>query len=364
MARARNIKPGFFTNEKVVELSMEARLLYIGLWTISDRAGRLEERPRRIKMEIFPADDVNVTACLDAIEREGLIRRYQADGMNLIWIPGFSEHQNPHKNEKWSDLPPHPAEEIESDPVQSQVESGSAPEEHGASTVQAPEEHGGNRADSLNLIPDTGYLIPDCGESRENAQSPPGRAMPIGEHDQSAFDRRFGKPAPFTLVAALCDELGVYTDDLSKRDRGKQESIAKELIADGMTPDDVRRMVRWLQGQAWVTGGIDLGLIKRQRGQWVLAGKPDSVPKPPSPIPKTPGMITNLDELEAYFGGDDDQTNAEIDHGDSVANMAPDWDYPRDDPGIHDGVPGRGSGPPGSGGGGVGARGEVVPQTG
>ena len=45
MARARNIKPGFFKNELLVGLPYEYRLLFIGLWTIADRDGRFEDRP-------------------------------------------------------------------------------------------------------------------------------------------------------------------------------------------------------------------------------------------------------------------------------------------------------------------------------
>ena len=48
MARARNIKPGFFANDLLVDLPFEVRLLFIGLWTIADRAGRLCDRPKKI----------------------------------------------------------------------------------------------------------------------------------------------------------------------------------------------------------------------------------------------------------------------------------------------------------------------------
>ena len=55
MARARNIKPGFFLNEELVELPFSTRLLFIGLWTLADRDGRMEDKPKRIKMSLFPA---------------------------------------------------------------------------------------------------------------------------------------------------------------------------------------------------------------------------------------------------------------------------------------------------------------------
>ena len=54
MARARNIKPGFFKNELLAEMPPETRLLFMGLWCLADREGRFEDRPKKIKMELFP----------------------------------------------------------------------------------------------------------------------------------------------------------------------------------------------------------------------------------------------------------------------------------------------------------------------
>ena len=111
MARARNIKPGFFQNEDLVELSFEVRLLFIGLWTIADREGRLEDRPKRIKMEIFPADDINVDRALQELHAAGLALRYEIDGHRYIWIPKFKQHQSPHYSEKPSVIKPHQLQE-------------------------------------------------------------------------------------------------------------------------------------------------------------------------------------------------------------------------------------------------------------
>ena len=62
MARIRTIKPEFWTDEKIVELSAFARLLFIGLWNFADDAGRMEFSAKRLKMQIFPADDVDISA--------------------------------------------------------------------------------------------------------------------------------------------------------------------------------------------------------------------------------------------------------------------------------------------------------------
>jgi hypothetical protein len=48
MARSRNIKPGFFTNDELAECHPLGRLLFAGLWTIADKRG-LDDRPKKLK---------------------------------------------------------------------------------------------------------------------------------------------------------------------------------------------------------------------------------------------------------------------------------------------------------------------------
>ena len=105
MARARLLKPGFFTNEAIVELPPFARLLFQGLWLVADREGRLEDRPKRIKMELFPADNIDVDELLSMLADAGLIQRYAVNGQGYIAIPSFLKHQNPHHREQESVIP-------------------------------------------------------------------------------------------------------------------------------------------------------------------------------------------------------------------------------------------------------------------
>jgi hypothetical protein len=106
--RARNIKPGFFSNEDLAEMPPEGRLLFIGLWCLADREGKLEDRPKRIKGELFRFDDLPVER-LDSLLKQlcclGLIIRYEKNGCNYIKIPKFLNHQRPHHNEKPSTIP-------------------------------------------------------------------------------------------------------------------------------------------------------------------------------------------------------------------------------------------------------------------
>ena len=105
MARARNIKPGLFSNELLVELPAFDRLAFIGLWCLADREGRLEDRVKRIKIELFPCDDYDVDAGLKRLAAAGFISRYQVSGLSVIEITTFQKHQSPHGTEKDSSLP-------------------------------------------------------------------------------------------------------------------------------------------------------------------------------------------------------------------------------------------------------------------
>lgn len=108
MARARNIKPGFFKNEILAELPTEVRLLFIGLWTLADREGRLEDRPKRIRAELFAFDGFDVDSMLNELQSKDFVTRYEVGGIRFIQIENFVKHQDPHYKEKASEIPPPP----------------------------------------------------------------------------------------------------------------------------------------------------------------------------------------------------------------------------------------------------------------
>lgn len=105
MARIRTIKPEFFTHEGLAELSPLQRLFFIGLWTQADREGRLEDRPKRLKVILLPYDDCDIDSLLSDLADKGFIVRYEVDGKALLEIPGFLKHQRPHPKEPTSDIP-------------------------------------------------------------------------------------------------------------------------------------------------------------------------------------------------------------------------------------------------------------------
>ncbi len=154
--RARNIKPGFFKNDVLGEVEPLARVLFIGLWCLADRAGRLADRPRKIKAEILPYDDCDVERLLDVLDRQGFIVRYQAAGERYLWIPGFLRHQNPHPRETASGIPAPPEDPPRSAPGL-------------ALAVTDPVNSQTGPADSLD--PDPGILNPDYPEPPAGSES-------------------------------------------------------------------------------------------------------------------------------------------------------------------------------------------------
>lgn len=160
MARARNIKPGFFTNDDLAECDPFARILFVGLWTIADREGRLEDKPRKIKAMVLPYDDVDCEKLLAQLHSKNFITRYAVDGNEFIQINNWKKHQNPHVKEAASEIP---------EQVMQPTENKGAPEKHHTSTVQKSEEYTTNPADSLNLIPDSLNLIPNNTQAENTA---------------------------------------------------------------------------------------------------------------------------------------------------------------------------------------------------
>ena len=170
MARSRNIKPGFFTNDELAECSPFARLLFAGLWTIADKEGRLDDRPKKVKAMVLPFDDVDCNDLLQQLHNHKFINRYQVNNEPYIQINNWKKHQNPHCKEAASEIPEpakndestgqeqcKPDEDAEKEDTVSQqvIENEGAQDKNSSSTVLEQEQHTTNPADSLNLIPDS-----------------------------------------------------------------------------------------------------------------------------------------------------------------------------------------------------------------
>jgi hypothetical protein len=251
MPRARNIKPGLFTDEDLAECEPIARLLFIGLWCLADCEGRLGDRPKRIKATLLPYDDgADVDAMLGQLHDSGNIIRYKSEGSGYIWIPGFAVHQNPHKNErdKGSEIPPFTEQLriIEINPEQSRL-------------IET------NHADSLILIPDSLILKEDTG----GAPAPESESL-LDSEKTTPKNGKAKKPKSKSIYELSFDLFwDAWPED---RRQGRKEALAQwlKLKPDGalagkiiavvnalkVTPDwkvpkYIKHAWRWIRDERW-----------------------------------------------------------------------------------------------------------------
>lgn len=105
MPRIRTIKPEFFTSEDIVSLSPLARLFFQACWCEADREGRMNWKPRTMKLRYFPADKCDIDAIAGEVVARGLLRVYTVDGETYAYIPSFSKHQHVNPRETRSLIP-------------------------------------------------------------------------------------------------------------------------------------------------------------------------------------------------------------------------------------------------------------------
>ncbi len=178
------IKPEFFDDPDVGELSPLAALLFIGMWTQSDREGRLADDTRRLKARIFPYREVDVEALAVELHGKDMIRRYQAvDGKGYIWVRSFKKHQRPHPKEPPSVIPP--------------CEDG-AGKRNGEPCKETAEP-----SESGSLILDSGTRNPPADAGEDQNKRPP-KARPDSQTVENTDEDPFRAPAD-RIASALSD---------------------------------------------------------------------------------------------------------------------------------------------------------------
>jgi hypothetical protein len=100
VARNRWIKPEFWTSEQVADLSPIARLAFLGLIQFCDDGGVHPASTKRLRMEIFPGDDISdaeVGGYIEAMKGTRLVIEFEHDGQRYWHVTGFKKHQRPEK---------------------------------------------------------------------------------------------------------------------------------------------------------------------------------------------------------------------------------------------------------------------------
>jgi hypothetical protein len=95
--RIRSIKPFIWEDERLGSVTREARLLFIGLITLADDAGRFRATTSVLVGHIYPYDrdaSRKVPKWLQELTKAGLVALYGGDQYGHL--PGWGKHQRIH----------------------------------------------------------------------------------------------------------------------------------------------------------------------------------------------------------------------------------------------------------------------------
>ena len=96
MARIRTIKPSFWGDEAVADLSRDARLLLIGLISAADDDGRFLASTSAIRGYVFPHDKIpeaRLQAWLGEIADTEIVQFYMVGKRMYGHFPNYRKHQ-------------------------------------------------------------------------------------------------------------------------------------------------------------------------------------------------------------------------------------------------------------------------------
>lgn len=251
--RIRTLKPEMWADEKVGQLSRDARLLFVGLITMADDQGRLRGMPAGILGHVFPYD-VDALRKLDGWLQEltasGLVVTYAHGGITYFYLPGFTRHQVINRSKDSTlPVPPHAAEVTPPVPV---------PEESGTN-------HGG---------------------VTESDVTPPVAVRASRAHDGSGTERS-GEEANASSSAAaeqerpevvrLCQLLGtliVANDPKAKiapDSKGWRDATRRLLDLDGRPVEQVEQVIRWSQADSfWRANVLSMPKLRDKYGQLLM----------------------------------------------------------------------------------------------
>lgn len=97
MARIRSTHPGQWSDEDFVALSFPARILALALRNVADDHGIFEWKPLTIKMQLLPADSIDVADLLSEMVANNIVTEFDAEGKRYGAIRNFMKWQRPKK---------------------------------------------------------------------------------------------------------------------------------------------------------------------------------------------------------------------------------------------------------------------------
>lgn len=254
MARIRTVKPELFKHSCLYKAEKETglplRLAFIGLFGACDKEGRFKWRPDELKLDIFPYDDIDMNAVLDALHFYGFIKQYAlvtgsslpSDGFvtdqfgretdpfgqptNVYGcIPSWKMHQRVRNDEAKSNLPPFDDENCRSIP---------------SKRNKARAEHNNSHTDHcVSDEPVTAQLRTDSverkGKERKGIRTLSSKGAMCSEIKQTSEQRSLAvldephRENPVKLYCDLWKTKNGKSPDIRGKEAGQLTQLAKDL---------------------------------------------------------------------------------------------------------------------------------------
>ena len=229
--RIRSIKPEFWRSEDIADLTVEDRLLFIGLWSYVDDNGVGIDRLADVCADLFaldlerdpPETFARVSRGLQNLSEAGRIVRYTVEGKSYLHITNWSKHQRIDKPNKARY--PHP--DAENATIREEV---ATPSRHPRETPAPGTEEQGNRGTG-----EQGTCDPaDAGSSSDAASG--------------ADATEATNPDAEARSHYLADR--IRTNGNKVRTVGKRwhDAMDRLIRLDGYTPEQIRQVIDWSQG--------------------------------------------------------------------------------------------------------------------
>ncbi|MDR5878807.1 hypothetical protein [Caballeronia sp. LZ032] len=286
MARIRTVKPEFWTSAQVMDLSRDARLAFIGLWNFCDDAGIHPASPKRLKAEVFPADDLSADSVAELIREmisSGLVAEYSVDG-EAFWIVTGWHHQKidqpTYKFPRPDGMIPAGAPKRRSRivPLDSSVNGPRTSVEHSSNVrgVFTPGKEG--KGEEKTKIPNTHSADSNAAGGSISV------IREFGQRDVSANSTAIDGASPEALTRALRDRGVQCTPAHPDLAALVEQGVTKEVVIAGAEqarlnkpdgPIPLRYVIRILEGWARQNAPNVAGAAVPQRapGQWWLSGE-------------------------------------------------------------------------------------------
>ena len=282
----RQVDTGTWDDPWFADLDPDAKLLFLYMLTNrrSTAAGVFEITVRAMSFETG-MDAKRVQAALKSISSRVIWwPEYQT-----VWVRNFLRHQAVSPNlykSAWAEMLDMPGEIrdqvgsvypvlVREEPIpdtKQELEALLIPIPKGSQRVPEPSRK--TRLDKTST------------SLEETSSLESGADAPVAPPDGTLRDIKGGrktapkaKPLPENgpaqqIVKAYCAAIGIERPV----NYGKAVGQAKQLADAGITPLEIPQIVKWLQGQKWVDGAVDLGLVLNQADKW------QAVKNKPAPI--------------------------------------------------------------------------------